>query len=592
MRLRLLRLRFRRRLREGQQQVEGLSQQAEQGLERHFFRRFGRLSQVRRFVTGWLLLLVVLIGGVGVQTFLLSGYYQSLRPVAGGIYNEGVLGTFTTANPLYATSDVDSTLSHLLFAGLLTYNQHNQLVGDLASGYTVDEKGTTYTVHIKPHLLWQDGQQLTRADVLFTYHAIQNPDAQSPLNNSWQGITVSAPDAQTVMFQLPDPLASFPYDLTNGIVPKHVLAGVPTVDLRSADFNTNHPIGAGPFAWHAIQIIGGDPNTAQEQIALTPFIGYQGGQPKLQEFVVHAYASRSQLVQALKTGQLTGAEGLGAIPSELQGKNWQAHSLLLTAATMVFYKTSTGVLSDPNVRQALIQGTDTDMIIKSLGYSTHAVREPFLTGQLGYSGQYAQAGFNVRAARSQLDQDGWVVGKNGLRSKDNQTLSFSLRATDTSESSTVTHMLQQQWAQLGVKLIVDLQNSADFQNSLTYHDYDALLYGISIGVDPDVFVYWDSSQADVRSANRLNLSEYKNPTADAALEAGRTRLSPDLRVVKYKPFLQAWQQDAPALGLYQPRLLYITNGPVSGLSEQQINTATDRFNNVQNWQIRQAKVSD
>ncbi|HVX56773.1 MAG TPA: hypothetical protein VHA37_03505, partial [Candidatus Saccharimonadales bacterium] len=101
-----------------------------------------------------------------------------------------------------------------------------------------------------------------------------------------------------------------------------------------------------------------------------------------------------------------------------------------------------------------------------------------------------------------------------------------------------------------------------------------------------------SSQADVRSANRLNLSEYKNATADEALEAGRTRLDPALRTIKYRPFLQAWQQDAPAVGLYQPRLLYLTNGTVAGLSDAPINTPPDRFINVQNWEIRQARVTN
>ena len=145
---------------------------------------------------------------------------------------------------------------------------------------------------------------------------------------------------------------------------------------------------------------------------------------------------------------------------------------------------------------------------------------------------------------------------------------------------------------LGVKLDVQLQDSSDFQSTINYHSYDAVLNGISIGVDPDVFVYWDSSQADPRSSHRLNLSEYKNGTADSALESGRTRIDPGLRVIKYKPFLQEWQKDAPAIGLYQPRLLYLTNGPVAGLSENPITSPTDRFINVQNWQIREAKVTN
>jgi peptide/nickel transport system substrate-binding protein len=137
-----------------------------------------------------------------------------------------------------------------------------------------------------------------------------------------------------------------------------------------------------------------------------------------------------------------------------------------------------------------------------------------------------------------------------------------------------------------------LQPLADFQTTLEFHTYDALLYGVSIGVDPDVYAYWDSSQADIRSTSRLNFSEYKSATADAALESGRTRLDPNLRTIKYKPFLQAWQTDAPALGLYQPRFLYITRGTVYNLTDHTLNTDADRYNSIAKWEIHTKKITD
>lgn len=582
------------RFRSSRQQVGDLGSQAEEQLEQHFVSRLERLKPVRRFVIGWLVLLCLLIGGLMAQNLALSGYYQTLRPVPGGIYDEGVPGRFTNANPMFATSDADMTVSKLIFAGLLKPDGAGRLTGDLATGYDVSDHGMTYTVHLRPNLTWQDGQPLTSRDVVFTYQTIQNPDVQSPLRGSWQGVDISAPDAHTVVFQLPDPLVSFPYNLTSGIVPEHLLSKVPAVDLRSADFNTVRPVGAGPFAWQAVQVNGnGDPDTEQEQIALVPFDNYHAGAPKLQEFVVQAFASQSQLIDAFKSKQLTAVEGLDQVPSQLKNDgSMTQHDLLLRAATMVFFKTSAGVLADQQVRLALVRATDVQQIVDSLGYTTHTVDEPLLKGQLGYDPSLTQAAFDLKAAGKLLDKDGWKTGKDGLRSKHGQPLTFTLTADNTADNRMVTQKLQQQWGVIGVKLNIRLQSSDDFQSTLSYHDYDAVLDGIAIGSDPDVFVYWDSSQADIRSANRLNFSEYKNPVADEALEAGRTRLDPTLRIIKYRPFLQAWQQDAPAVGLYQPRLLYLTNGPVAGLSDSPINAPTDRFINVQNWEIRQAKVTD
>jgi peptide/nickel transport system substrate-binding protein len=573
--------------------IGGLGTHAEEGIDEHFIKRLERLSRVRRFVAGWVGLLTLLIIGLVVQLLALSGYYQSVRPVPGGIYNEGVQGRFTNANPLFATGDANATVSRLLFAGLMSYDEQGRLHGDLASGYEVSEHGTVYTVHLRPHLTWQDGRPLTSRDVTFTYKLIQNPDVQSPLQSSWQGIDITAPDSRTVVFTLPDALASFPYNLTTGIVPEHLLSKIPPVDMRSADFNTVNPVGAGPFAWQAVEVNNSsDPDHVSEQIALTPFDGYHAGKPKLQKFVVQAFASQDQLIKAFKSQQLTAVEGLDRVPPALKNdKSVVQHSLRLRAATMVFFKTSSGVLSESQVRQALVRATDVNKIIRHLGYTTREVKEPLLMGQLGYDPTFAQLPFDPKAAATLLNADGWRPGDGGYLYKDGNPLAFTLTAADTPENRMVTGMLKQQWRAVGVKLGVRLQSADDFNGTLSDHDYDAVLDGISIGVDPDVFVYWDSSQTDVRS-NRLNLSEYKNPAADTALEAGRTRLDPELRIIKYRPFLQAWQQDAPAVGLYQPRLLYLTNGTVAGLNDAPITKPTDRLANVQNWEIRQAKVTN
>jgi peptide/nickel transport system substrate-binding protein len=581
------------RFRSSQRQVEGLGSQTGEHIDRHLVRRFNSLMEVRRFVIGWLGLLVLLIAVLVGQNLGLSGYYQTVRPVPGGIYNEGVLGRFTNASPLYAMSDADTTVSRLVFAGLLKVGAHGGLKGDLASGYDVGDHGAAYTVHLRPGLTWQDGHPLTSKDVLFTFRTIQNPDVQSPLLNSWRGVEISAPDARTVVFRLPNALASFPYSLATGIVPEHLLGKVAPADMRSAGFNTVNPVGAGPFAWQAVEVSdGNDPDNVRAQIALTPFDGYHAGKPKLQKFVVQTFASKQKLIDAFASNQLTAAEGLDILPPRLAGdKGVVRHSLPVRAANMVFFKTTESVLADKSVRQALVRATDTDAIMERLGYTTRKVDEPLLAGQLGYDPSLRQLPFDPKAAGKLLDKDGWRMGRDGVRSNDGDRLAFTLSAVDSPENRMVVRQLQRQWGSLGVDLGVRFLNGTDFRGALGNHDYEAVLDGIAIGTDPDVFVYWDSSQADIRSGNRLNLSEYRNETADTALESGRTRLDPTLRIIKYKPFLKVWREDAPAVGLYQPRLLYLTNGAVAGLDDTAITVPADRFANVGNWEIRQAKVT-
>jgi peptide/nickel transport system substrate-binding protein len=582
-----------KKFRISQRQVGDISSQAEESIENLFFKRFERLLPVRRFILGWTGLILLLIALLVLQNFNLSNYFQTLKFVPGGIYSEGVEGSFTNANPIYSVSDADNTVSKLVFAGLFQYNDDGKLVGDLADGYTVGGRGNIYTVHLKPHLFWQDGQPLTAKDVVYTFNTIEDPDTNSPLFSNWQDIKVSEVNDTTVQFTLPDILASFPNNLTTGIIPQHILGKIPDGDLRSAAFNSIHPVGAGPFSWGNINVSNGEnPNQEVVQIGLNPFNKYVNGQPKLDKMFVDIYANQSMLFSDFKNKQLSAIEPTNAPPKNITNeKSVITHNLILRAASMVFFKTSTGVLSDTSVRQALVQGADQRDIISKLGYPTLPVNEPLLTGQLAYNPSYAQSGYNPNAAKQLLEADGWTTIKDGIRYKYNKPLTFTLVSSDSSEDKMVTSNLKQEWQAIGVRLDVQYLAPLDFQEALSYHVYDAILTSITIGTDPDVFVYWDSSQADVRSTNRLNLSEYKNDTVDTAVESGRTRLDPTERVIKYQPFLQQWQKDAPALGLYQPRLLYLTNGPVGGLTNQSLNTATDRFSNVQNWEVRETKVT-
>jgi len=579
--------------------AEKLARTTEAKLERYFFRRLERLGPVRRFVAGWLLLVLLLCACLVGQIRALNSQFLSLTPTAGGIYTEGIQGDFTNSNPLYATSQVDESVSKLLYAGLFKYDDNNHLVGDLASGYDVDASGKVYTVHLRSGLTWHDGKPLTADDVVFTYKMIQNPDALSVLNQSWQGITVAKVNRYTVTFTLPNVLGSFPYNMTNGIIPEHILKGIDPSELRSNNFNTTQPVGAGPFMWKAIEVTGDTPETRQAQIALEAFAGYHDGRPKLTTFVIHAFHDSNQMALSFKNQELTGASFPDTSDELIAQPGVRANSFLLSAANMVFFNTASPVLSDAAVRKALVEGVNVTSIIDSLNYVTRPVREPFLMGgQVGYDPAYAQPGYDPNAAAAQLDAAGWKLNDQGVRIKNGIPLSFNLYAQDMSESKLVTRQLVSAWRALGVRAEIKLESSDDLQRTISAQSgtgqsrqYDALLYGISIGVDPDVFVYWHSSQNDVRSSG-LNFSVYKNKTADTALEAGRTRIKPDLRAVKYKPFLQAWQQDVPALGLYQPHYLYLTHGRIYGLNEHTLNSPIDRYNNVAQWQIRETEATN
>jgi peptide/nickel transport system substrate-binding protein len=589
---RTTRLRLRRHFRRSKRHVGDIGEQAEEQLERHFLRRLSRLNDVRRFVLSWVGLLVLLAGIVVVQTRALSSYYQEQRPIPGGIYTEGIVGSFTNANPLYATGGVDKTVSQLVFASLLKFDEQGELVGDLAEAWSIDETGRRYTVRLRGNLVWHDGRPLTSKDVVFTYHRIQNPDAKSPLFSSWQGVKVEAPDARTVIFSLPNVLTSFPFSLTNGIVPEHLLKSIEPGQLRSARFNTAEPVGAGPFRWETVEVHGTTPEDREERVGLAPNDQYHGGAPKIQRFIIRSFRSEDRLLKSFENQELTAMVGIDSIPDSFEGDlKVKPYSIPVSGAVMVFFNNSHDYLKDPKIRQALVKAVDTKQLVNDLGYPAIPVNSPFLKSHLSYDSALTQFGTNIDEANKLLDEAGWKRGQNGIRIKDNQPLSFRLSAQNNSEFTYVGQTLQRQWRAVGVAVEVDQPSDNEFQPIVAFHNYDALLYGISLGADPDVFAYWHSSQADPRSPNRLNFSEYNSQQADQSLEGGRTRTDPQLRAVKYRPFLEAWRNDAPALALYQPRFLYIIRGGLYNFDPEVVHSAADRLSNVHNWMIRHGKTN-
>lgn len=584
------RLRWRRVFRRKQKQVGELGVQAEQNVERLVIRRLGRLVDVRRFVAGWLalvfLLVVVLVG----QFRMLNRSWQSQQPVPGGVYTEGMMGTFTNANPLYATSLADTTVSHLLFPGLLKYDEHNALTTDLAESWTISEDNLHYTVVLRPAMHWQDGQPLTADDVVFTFQTAQNSDARSPLFRSWNGVQIAAKDERTIEFTLASPFAPFPHSLTTGIVPKHLLSSVPASDLRSATFNTTRPVGSGPFAWSSVEQATSGDREGEQQIGLTASDNYYAGIPKLDSFVIHTYRHQDTLERDFQDKKITAIVGLDDVPRSIRDSaSTITYEPALTAQVMAFLRTDSKLLSDKQVRQALVSGTNVPQLVNELHDPVAVTNSPLLRGQSGYDAKLTQLGYDKTAAEKLLDKAGWKSQTDGgPRRKQGNGLSIRLVAQSTPKLKIVAGQLQRAWRDIGVDVSVSLLDETDIQAAIRDRNYDVLLYGISVGADPDVFAYWHSTQADPRSGSRLNFSDYSSKTADAALEAGRSRSDAQLRAVKYKPFLKAWRDDAPAVALYQPKFIYITNTPVFGFDSTDINTASDRLENVANWQIHQA----
>jgi ABC-type transport system substrate-binding protein len=217
------------------------------------------------------------------------------------------------------------------------------------------------------------------------------------------------------------------------------------------------------------------------------------------------------------------------------------------------------------------------------------VEGPLLSSHVGFDASLGQKSNDVLGAEKSLDEAGWISpAAREPRVKEGKLLEVSLTYPDISLYRRMAEAVRKSWESVGVvvKMYPEAPDTV-LQNVVAPHSYQALIYGINIGPDPDVYVFWHSKEAAI---GRFNLSEYKSAKADAALEAGRTRISPAIRAVKYRGLLEAWSEDYPAVGLYQPTVYIRNRTPLSYPEPTRLVTPSDRYFGVNLWQIARDEI--
>lgn len=548
-------------------------------IKKHVVRRFNHITPgTWRFIAGWLFLALSMIILTGVTLFKIYGASHVAKPVSGGTYTEGMVGSINNLNPLFTSGVLDESTDRLIFNGMLRYNTEGKLVPDLAKTWQVADDGKTYVVDLREDVTWQDGEPFTATDVVYTLQTIQNPLTRSTLQSGWQGVNVTAPSKYQVKITLPATLASFSDSLTVPIVPKHLLEDIDPSLLRTAGFNSA-PVGTGPFTVQILRNV-----KDQQQLELKKNSEYYRGAPKLDRFILRTFADNESMKQALEDREITAAVDLPASQAQALASDTsiQVENVPLYSAVFGFFKTSNPILADAKVRTALVEAVDRQAILKLFEAQYPPLKTPLLPSQLGFNAGYAQV-TNVDEANQLLDGAGWAKQADGTRVKDGAKLELNLVTLDAPDQSRTAMLLQKQWAKIGVTVNSQLLTSEQLnQNALAAHDYDVLLYGISIDHDPDVYAYWHSSQAKPGGSN---FSEWKSARADASLDVARTRIDPVLRAARYQTFQDEWKKDSPAVALYQLQTTYAAHQNANGYVPVAATNAADRLTNVEVWTV-------
>ena len=566
---------------------------AEGATQRHasrfILRRIENVRLVMTEIMIWLAAIALLIAGLGIQYSWNSQGSKKDGAKSGGVYVEGVIGNISTLNPLLAASEPEQAVSRLLFSSLYNYDVTGALHTDLAESMTVkDDK--VYTIKLR-NAVWHDGKKLTAEDVVYTINLIKNPQVRSPLRVNWLDISARAIDDSTVEFMLPAVYAGFSHALTFPVIPKHILQSVSPSSMREADFSSN-PVGSGPFAVKRVQT--SESTSSTDVVRMEPNTKYYGAVSTLSRLELRAYGNESLLVKAVNSGEVSAASGLSLSAADnIKSKQYSTKHWLLNKGVYLLMNNRSQTLQDARVRQALRYATDTSSIRATVGDNVARLDTPILQSQIAQKLPVAPD-YNLDKAKALLKEAGWTYNQGQWKGKDGRPLAVAVTTSSgRDEYKKIVDALKQQWSKLGVDVqLREIDTSSTttsfVQSVLQPRDYDALLYELELGADPDVFAYWHSSQA---SASGYNFANYSNRTVDNDLVGGRSRTNSALRAAKYIQFVNQWLNDAPAIGLYQSVGSYVLNNGASIVEPRgSLNTMNNRYADVTTWSTGKASV--
>lgn len=561
-----------------------------------------RFSATEKVVFGALAIAAVITALV--MTARANAYFMTEVPADGGSLREGLIGLPHTINPVLAVTDADRDIASLVYAGLTRWKDdssnragHGKIEPDLASSWEVSPDGLVYTFHLKPGLEFQNGAPLTAEDVVFTVNKVKDYALKSPRAADWSGITAEAVSPETVKFTLKQPYSSFMANTALGILPKSIWGSVSDEQFIFSEYNVK-PVGAGPYKIISIKR---DQGGIPTQYTLEAWTGHRESPPHIANIVFSFFPDLDHALSALTSGHI---DSLSSIPpaaaSELavnRGEPYEIEATPLTRIFGVFFNQNKNpILADGTVRRALDMSVDRDALIKAIlqGYGV-PIQNPFPAGfdfDLGTSTDVSAQ--DLQAAQAMLIKKGWKTGPGGIlekkasRTAATTTLAFTLYTADTADLKQAAELVRDQWKRLGANVTVKVFPPTElYQNIIRTREYDALLFGQVVGKSSDLYAFWHSSQ---RNSPGLNVSMYTNSEADRLLQNVRTATSTTARTTAYAELGRIIREDAPAVFLYSPELIYAVPKKLRGLRLGVATAQTDRFQYIDDWYMETERV--
>jgi len=475
-----------------------------------------------------------------------------IKPEYGDKLIVGSIGDISNLIPILATDSASHDIAGLVYSGLLKYDKNLNLVGDLASSFSISKDNKVITFKLKKGIKWQDGVPFTADDVIFTYNLIMDPKTPTAYRGDYELVDkIEKINDFEIKVYYKKPFAPALHSWTLSILPKHLLENK---DITKSSL-AKKPIGTGPFKffkWEPGQFVELKANEL-----------FYEGRPYLDGYVYRIIPDLATMFLELKAGKI---DEMGLTPIQYKRQtetkffkeNFKKFCYPVFSYTYLGFNLNFKFFKNKKIRQAINYAINKKEIVNGvlLGLGSVATG-PYRPDMWYYNPNVKKYSYNPKLAKKMLAEEGWKDSNNdGILDKNGEKFSFTIITNQGNNNRIKTaQIIQRRLREVGIDVKIRVIEWASFINEfIDKKKFEAVILGWSTGIDPDQYDIWHSSKTGPKE---LNFISYKNKKVDKLLEEGRLTFDKDKRKKIYFEFQKILAEDCPYVFLYVPYSLTI-----------------------------------
>ncbi|MDQ6717337.1 MAG: peptide ABC transporter substrate-binding protein [Gemmatimonadota bacterium] len=469
--------------------------------------------------------------------------------------------------PPLATNVPARQVTELIYDYLADIGTSLNVIGDagftpkLADRWRWSADSLSISFHLNAKARWHDGAPVRSNDVVFTHDLYTSPRLGNPMTEELKSIdSVTAPDSLTNVFwfHARSPEQFFTAVSMMLILPQHVYGKLGGDSLRERASRVD-PVGSGRFRFVRW--------TQGSSLEVAADTGNYRGRPPLDRVVWSVSPDYLGALTKLNGGEADVFDALHADNVQQVAANPNLRVITLPGMDYAFLQFN---LKDPSakgashpifgsreMRRALTMAIDRDALVKNVFDTLGAVSVgPTIRALPTTSKSLVQIPYDTVRAAAILDSLGWKGRtRDGVRTRNGRELAFTMIVPASSSArNRMAVLIQSQLKRAGVRADIDKMEYQAFADREGSRNFDATFGAWHVTADPSaVREVWTTSAS--RRKEGRNYGSYENPSFDALLDsaAAATEFSSGVRL--YTRAYQLIVDDAPAVWLYEPKLV-------------------------------------